>query len=87
MRICVDWAFASLCVEPTGMLDYGRAPIQAEVIEADIEIETKQKALRVWAISPEGLYVGKVPATYEDGKLKFSLGKTMCSMYYLIQAD
>lgn len=69
------------------MLDYGRAPIRAEAIEADIEIKTKQKALRVWAISPEGLYVGKVPATYEDGKLKFSLGKTMCSVYYLIQAD
>ena len=67
--------------------DMGKPPIIAEVIEADIELETTQSNLVVWGISAEGLFLGNVPTTYEDGKLKFTLGDKYASIYYLIQAE
>lgn len=73
--------------EDTLMTDYGKPPVVIEVIEAEIEIETNQKGLTVWAVSPEGIYIGRVPTVYEDGKLKFKTGETGQSMYYLIQAE
>ena len=66
------------------MLDIGKPPVLIEVIEADIAIDTKYSDLVVWAISAEGYYIGTVPSTYEDGKLKFTIGKQSQSMYYLI---
>lgn len=66
------------------MLDIGKAPVQIEVIEADIEIETSVENLRIWAISAEGYYIGNVPSKYEDGKFMFSVGGESQSMYYLI---
>lgn len=66
------------------MTEYGKAPVLVEVIKADIEIETDIDSLAVWAISPEGFYIGKAPSKYENGKFSFSLGETSQSMYYLI---
>lgn len=66
------------------MLDIGKAPVLIESICADIEIETDVDGLVVWAISPEGFYVGTVPTTHENGKLKFRVGEQSESMYYLI---
>lgn len=66
------------------MLDIGKPPVQIEVIEAEIEIETSVQGLRVWAISPEGYYIGNVPQSYADGKLRLTLGTESQSMYYLI---
>ena len=68
------------------MYDYGKPPILAEVVEAEIAIKTERKDRVVWAVNAEGYYVGKVPATYEDGCIKFTTGTTMPSIYYLIQA-
>jgi hypothetical protein len=66
--------------------DFGTAPILAEVVEADIAIRT-DKLMTVKAISAEGLVIGSVPVTYEDGWMKFSVGSIKCpSVYYLIQA-
>ena len=66
------------------MTDYGKAPVLVESIQAEIAIETDVSGLVVWAISPEGFYVGLVPSTYEDGKLKFKVGEVSQSLYYLI---
>jgi len=68
----------------TEVLDTGKAPIQIEVIEADIAIQTDKKNLTVWSIGPEGFYTGRIPSTCVDGVLKFHLGDTCQSMYYLI---
>lgn len=67
--------------------DVGKPPILAEVIEAEVELETSRENMVVWAISAEGLLMGNVPTVYEDGKLKFTLGKKYASIYYLIQAE
>ncbi len=69
------------------MLEYGKPPILIEVIEAEIAIKTELNTLKVWAINAEGFYVGTVPSRYEGGELRFKLGETMPSMYYLIQAE
>ena len=66
------------------MTQYGTAPITIEVIKANIEIETDVDMLSVWAVSAEGLYIGKVPSKYEDGVFKFEIGSISKSMYYLI---
>ncbi len=66
------------------MLDYGKAPILIENIETEIEIDTVHPDLTVWAISAEGYYIGTVPTTYENGKMKIRLGEVSQSMYYLI---
>ncbi len=67
--------------------DFGKAPIICEVIEAEIEIETNRSNMIVWAVNAEGVFVGTVPTTYENGKLKFTLGEKSPSIYYLIQAE
>ena len=71
------------------MLKLGKAPVQVEVIKADITLKTDKKALKVWAISPEGIYEAVVPSVIEDGELRFSVGNPngWNSMYYLIQAE
>lgn len=66
------------------LLSYGKPPVLIEAIEAEIEIKTEKRGLKVWAVSAEGLYIGKVPSTYESGVFKFSIGKESLSMYYLI---
>ena len=40
--------------------------------------------LVVRAIGAEGFYVGTVPTEYENGRLRFTIGDTSQSMYYLI---
>jgi len=67
--------------------DIGHAPVVVEVIKAEVAIRTKRTDLICWAVNAEGYYVGKVPARYEDGCLKLTLGQTMPSMYYLIQSE
>ena len=69
------------------MTNYGKPPVLIESIRAEIAIETDVSGLTVWAISPEGFYIGTVPSTYEDGKLTFKVGETSKSMYYLIVKD
>ena len=69
------------------MDDFGKPPILCEVIEAEIELETDRTNMVIWAINAEGVYVGNVPTTYENGKLKFTLGDKAPSVYYLIEAE
>ena len=66
------------------MLDIGTPPVQIEVIKAKISIETPVEGVRVWAVSPEGYYIGTVPTEYENGTLFFEIGNVSRSMYYLI---
>ena len=37
------------------------------------------------SVNAEGFYAGAIPSVYENGTLKFHLGKEFASMYYLIQ--
>lgn len=69
------------------LIDYGHGPIQAEVIHADIAIQTEKENLRVWGVNSEGYYVGRVPVTYEDGWLKFKIGPNFPALYYLIMEE
>ena len=67
--------------------DYGTPPILCEVIETEVSIRTNRSNMVVWAVNAEGIFVGNVPTRYEDGCLKFTLGKKAPSIYYLIQAE
>lgn len=69
------------------MLEYGTAPITVEVIEADIELRTSCPTMKVWAVSAEGFYIGALPTTYEDGILRFTVGKSFPTMYYHIREE
>jgi hypothetical protein len=71
--------------EHTRVLDVGEGPIQVEVIEANIEITTNKKNLRVMSINPQGLITGYMPSEYKDGVFRFTIGEEFQSMYYLIQ--
>ena len=68
------------------MLDAGRQPILAEVIEADIRIKTDiGDKLKVWGVNAEGFYAGKLSTTYENGEISFRIGDEMNpACYYLI---
>lgn len=68
------------------MIDVGKAPILAEVIRADIHLETSLgDKLKVWGINAEGFYAGGIPTTYEDGVLSFTVGnEENPACYYLI---
>lgn len=69
----------------TIQLERGHGPVMIEVIEAQIELATLRKDLKVWAISDKGFLIGALPAEYEEGVFKFEIGKVYPSMYYLIQ--
>lgn len=66
------------------MIDIGKPPILIENIEAEIEIDTEIPDLVVWAISAEGYYIGTVPTSWENGRMKIKIGEVSQSMYYLI---
>ena len=59
----------------TEQLDLGVGPIQAEVINAIIEIETNRRNLRVIAIGPDGTGYGILPSEYNNGIFRFEIGK------------
>ena len=69
------------------LVDVGRGPILAEVIEAEISIATERTDLQVWGVNAEGFYVGRIPAKYADGIMTFTVGKTLPACYYLIVAE
>ena len=69
------------------LIDIGNCPILAEVIEAEVSIRTAHPDAKVWSISAEGFYVGKLPATYADGVLTFRIGAEYPSVYYLIRTE
>lgn len=68
------------------LLDVGKAPILAEVIDADISIRTKHgQRMKVWGVNAEGYYSGQLSTTYEDGVLSFHVGdENNPACYYLI---
>ena len=67
-------------------IDPGHGPIQVEIIEAAIEIETDKSTLRVFSVNPQGFIIGYIPSSYKDGIFRFEIGKEYQSMYYLIQS-
>ena len=72
-------------VRENGLLvEIGKTPILAEVIEAELEIECATENMLVCGITAEGYYTGTIPSTYEDGKLKFKIGDKFPSIYYHI---
>jgi hypothetical protein len=70
----------------TLQLEVGHGPVQVEIIEATVEIETDKGNLRVMAINPQGFIIGYIPSEYKDGIFRFEIGKEYQSMYYLIQS-
>ncbi len=68
------------------LLDVGKPPIMAEVIQATIHLETTEgQNLKVWGVNAEGFYSGNVPTTYENGILSFTVGdEENPACYYLI---
>ncbi len=68
-------------------VQYGHLPIQIEVIDAEIEIETEVPDLRVWSITTDGFYGGRVPVEYGEGRIRFHVGPHWPSQYYLIMQE
>jgi len=65
--------------------DIGHGPIMIEVIEATLELKTEQPHLVIYSVNSEGFYIGNIPTEYNNGILKFEIGKVFPSMYYLLQ--
>ncbi len=76
---------ATYNAEHTQRLELGHAPILVERIDAAIELKTDQPHLTVRAIDPQGFHKGTIPSTWEDGLMKFCIGKAFPSIYYLVQ--
>ena len=74
------------CFDGEKMLDVGKPPIMAEVIQATIRIKTKHgQNLKVWGVNAEGFYSGDHATTYEDGWLQFEVGDVdNPAAYYLV---
>ena len=68
------------------MLDVGKPPIMAEVIQAQVRIKTCHgDKLKVWGVNAEGFYSGRLVTTYEDGVLSFNIGDEQNpACFYLI---
>jgi hypothetical protein len=72
-------------VDHKRQIDPGHGPVQVEIIEAAIEIETGRNNLRVFSINPQGFIIGYIPSEYKNGIFSFKIGGEYQSMYYLIQ--
>lgn len=68
-------------------VSFGHEPIVAEVICAEITIQTERQDLCVHAINAEGLEVGMLDTHWADGRLTFRTGVHYRAVYYLIQAE
>ena len=69
------------------MLNVGKAPILAEVIDAEVRLKTVHgQKMKVWGVNAEGFYAGQLPTTYdEEGYLNFRIGdENNPACYYLI---
>ena len=69
------------------LIDYGRVPIMSEVIRATISVRTEHDDLQVWGVNSEGYYVGRIPTTYEDGVMTFTVGEKLPASYYVLVAE
>ncbi len=67
-------------------IEPGHGPVQVEIIEAAIEIETDKSNLRIFSVNPQGFIIGYIPSSYKDGIFRFEIGREYQSMYYLIQS-
>ena len=64
----------------------GHGPVEAEIIEAEIEIENGTGDFRVDAIGDSGMQVGPADSVVsKDGKISFHTGGLFPSVHYLIQ--
>lgn len=81
----------------TRQLDPGHGPVQVEIIQAEIEIRTSVKTLRVLVIDTQGNAISYAPAKYKNGVFAFEIGKKPkpgsnpairdpISIFYLIEA-
>ena len=69
------------------MLDVGKPPIMAEVIDAYVRVKNIHGTkMQIWGVNAEGMYAGRLPATYdEEGYLNFRIGdENNPACYYLI---
>ncbi len=62
----------------------GHTPVIFEIIRAEFEMATCHRHLKVWSVDQDGAYTGLVPGEAAGGKLKFKIGETYPSIYYLI---
>ena len=69
------------------LIEFGKPPILAEVVEATIRLKTDRTNLVVWSVDAGGCYAGKVPVKYEDGRAVFTIGKQFETVHYLVQAE
>lgn len=65
----------------------GHLPIQIEVIDAEIELDTDVENLRVWSVTDDGFYGARIPVEHLDGKIRFHVGPQWPSQYYLIMKE
>lgn len=68
------------------MIDIGKPPILAEVIDANVRLKTVHGTkMKVGGVNAEGFYSGQMAATYdEEGYLNFRIGDGNAACYYLI---
>ncbi len=70
------------------MVDIGKAPVLAEVIQAEISLKTDRPNMKVWGVNAEGYLCGFMMTEYKDGYLKFRIGDEQNpACYYLIFED
>ncbi|HPN84460.1 MAG TPA: hypothetical protein PK821_03890, partial [Victivallales bacterium] len=80
-----DNTAAEYNIDHTVQFKTGHGPVLAEVVEAEIEIETNISSLQVWSVNTMGGLIGRMPGTFKEGKFTFTIGKSFPSVYYIIQ--
>ncbi len=68
----------------TERIDIGHGPVMYESIQADLEMAHTPVKMHLWSIDQDGAYTGEIPVTHEEKSLKFTIGKTFPSIYYLM---
>jgi hypothetical protein len=67
--------------------DWGRGPTVVEGVDAQVQLLTDAKELKVYALGPTGARASLVPSTLVKGKLQFSISPRWKTLWYEIAAD
>jgi hypothetical protein len=82
-----EWQKDDFFVETTPDDDFWWKKFEDTLLDSLITIATERTDLQVWGVNAEGFYVGRIPAKFEDGTMRFTVGKTLPACYYLIVAE
>jgi hypothetical protein len=67
--------------------NWGSAPVLAEAVPAQVRLKTTRQNAKVWALDATGARLELVPASWENGELRFAVTENAKTVWYEIAGE